>query len=134
MNQRCQQPEGKLPLSYPKPTAQVEPYVQALGLEDALKFIKAFGGTEIYIAVQPKSRSQVVEVVGYAKARILASVAETLPRRVPLAKQWRARVYASKGLRNAEIARMLGVTDETVRAYLRNNGPPTDPNQFDLFD
>ncbi|NIZ13926.1 helix-turn-helix domain-containing protein [Phaeobacter sp. HF9A] len=131
---RDRQPSNdKLQNAFPKPTAQVEPYVQALGLEDALKFIGAFGGTEIYIATAPKSRSRVVEVVGYAKARILASISETLPRRVPLAKQWRARVYASKGLPNAEIARMLGVTDETVRSYLRDRGPPRDTDQLSLF-
>jgi len=125
--------EAKLQNAFPKPTAQVEPYVKALGLEDALKFLAAFGGTEIYIANDPKSRSRVVAVVGYAKARMLASIVETLPRRVPLAKQWRARVYASKGLPKAEIARMLGVTDETVRAYLRDKGPPDDTGQLNLF-
>lgn len=133
MTRKPQAVEAKLQNAFPKPTAQVEPYVAALGLEDTLKFLSAFGGTEIYIATAPKSRSRVVEVVGYAKARMLASISETLPRRVPLAKQWRARVYASKGLPNTEIARMLGVTDETVRAYLRDKGPPKDTDQLSFF-
>ncbi len=41
-------------LPYPKPTAQVEPYFEVLGLDDTLRFIDAFGGTEIYIAGNPK--------------------------------------------------------------------------------
>ncbi len=126
--------EGKLPMAYPKPTAQVEPYVEALGLEDTLKFIAAFGGTEIYIATDPKSRSRVVEVVGYAKARMLASIIERLPRRVPLAKKWRAKVYHAMGHSKAEVARKLSVHEDTVRRYLTTSGSrPHDPDQLDLF-
>ncbi|TMV09840.1 helix-turn-helix domain-containing protein [Ruegeria sediminis] len=123
---------SKHDLPYPRPPAQVEPYIEALGLEDTLAFLEAFGGSEIYIATNPKSRSSVAAVVGHAKAKALASIAERLQRRVPLAKRWRAQVYYSKGLKKAQIARKLGVTDVTVRAYL-GNAPPGDPNQLTLF-
>ena len=134
MTRKPQAVEAKLQNAYPKPTAQVEPYVQALGLEDALKFLAAFGGTEIYIAADPKSRSRVVEVVGYAKARMLASIIEQLPRRVPLAKQWRAKVYHAMGHSKAEVARKLSIHEDTVRRYLTAAGSrPHDPDQMDLF-
>ena len=117
---------------YPRPTAQVAPYIEALGLEDALRFLEAFGGSEIYIATDPKSRSSVAALVGYPKAKALAAIADRLQRRVPLAKQWRARVYHSLGLKNAQIARRLGVTDVTVRRYLADL-PTGDPDQLTLF-
>lgn len=115
---------------YPKPPAEAEPYVLALGLEDALRFIEAFGGAEIYIAANPKSRSSVVEVVGYPKAKALAAISDRLPRRVPLVKRWRAQVYKSKGLKTAEIARKLGSAESTVREYLKSFSRPQDLDQL----
>ncbi|MBT8170435.1 helix-turn-helix domain-containing protein [Falsiruegeria litorea] len=113
----------------PKPTAQVEPYLEALGLDDTLKFIEAYGGTEIYIAQQPQSRSSVVDLVGYAKARALAVIDFRLARRVPLAKKWRAQVYKSQGLKTVEIARKLGSAESTVRLYLKSMPKFDDPNE-----
>lgn len=121
-------------LPFPKPTAQVEPYFEALGLDDTLRFLEAFGGTEIYIATQPSQRSQVAKVVGYPKARMLAAVQHRLQRRVPLAKQWRASVYRSQGLTIAQIALKLGVSDVMVRNYLSGDPkPPDDPAQMTFF-
>jgi len=126
-----------LDLPHPKPTAQVQPYFDALGLDDTLNFLEAFGGTEIYIASQPGNRSQVVTVVGYAKTRALASISHRLQHRVPLAKEWRARVYSSLGLNNTEIALKLGVTDVSVREYLRASKEKRwknfHPDQLPLF-
>lgn len=124
---------AKLPLSHPKPTAQVQRYYDALGLEDTLVFLDAFGGAEIYIAIDPKSRSSVADVVGYPKAKALASIAHELPRRVPLAKPWRAQVYASLGLSKAAIARKLKSSETSVRRWLKDIASPPDPQQPDLF-
>ena len=77
---------------YPKPTAQVEPYFEVLGLDDTLRFIEEFGGTEIYIARNPRTRSSVVALLGFDKANALTSISHRLQPRVPLAKKWRARV------------------------------------------
>jgi hypothetical protein len=57
---------------YPKPPAQVAPYVDVLGLEYALKFLEAFGGVEVYIAQDPTYKGELVKVVGYANALALA--------------------------------------------------------------
>lgn len=119
---------------YPKPPAQAAPYIEALGLEDTLKFIEAFGGIEIYIATHPSQASQVVTLVGYPKARALAEIADRLQRRVPLLKKWRAHVYASLGLPKSQIALKLGVTDVMVRNYLKDEvKPKTDTKQLPLF-
>ncbi|WP_209279418.1 helix-turn-helix domain-containing protein [Parasedimentitalea huanghaiensis] len=128
---------GDKDLPHPKPTAQVQPYFEALGLEDTLNFLEAFGGSEIYIAENPTPRSQVVDIVGHAKARALFALVERLPARVPLAQQWRAQVYKSMGLKKAEIARKLGVTDVTVRKWLKPSenavALKSDENQLSLF-
>lgn len=120
-------------LAYPAPSAQVEPYIDALGLEDTLKFLEAFGGVEVYIAKHPTQRAEVVQVIGYAKARALSSIVDRLQRRVPLAKKWRARVYKSQGLSTNKIARKLGVSDVMVRQYLKGQSAPKDPDQLSLF-
>lgn len=114
---------------YPKPTAQVEPYIEALGLEDTLKLIESFGGTEIYIARNPGARSSVSALIGYPKAKALARIEHRLARRVPLAKEWRAKVYKSQGLKTVQIARKLGVAESTARTYLKALSKFDDPNQ-----
>jgi len=106
-------------LPHPKPTAQVEPYFEVLGLDDTLRFLEAFGGTEIYIAGNPGTRSSVVAVVGYDKAKALTELSHRLQPRVPLAKKWRARAYKAQGLLTVQIARKLCVTDVAVRNWLR---------------
>lgn len=126
---------------YPKPTVQVEAYVEAIGLDSTIEFLLHFGGAEIYLTDTPKDRSQVVKVIGYDKTVALAGVIERLPRRVPLAKPWIAAVLHAKGLSKSEIARRLRVTDVTVRGYLRDTGPrgakgsrdPNAPVQLKLF-
>ena len=106
-------------LPHPKPTAQVEPYFDVLGLDDTLRFIEAFGGTEIYIAGDPRTRSSVVALLGYDKAKALTEISHRLQPRVPLAKKWRALAYKAQGLLTVQIARKLCVTDVAVRNWLR---------------
>ena len=48
----------------PRVPAQVAPYVEVLGVDGAIEFLLAFGGSEIYLTTDPKSRSRVVEVLG----------------------------------------------------------------------
>ena len=118
---------------YPRPPAHLARYVEALGPEKAIGFFQEFGGAELYIAQAPTSRSELVEVMGISAARALAKVADHLPARVPTAKRWLAQCYFAKGLSKARIARKLGVTDVTVRSYLKGQ-TPSNYTQPDLFD
>jgi len=120
-------------LSHPEPPAEVERYFEALGFELGLKFIETFGGTKVRFNESPRRQSKLVLLVGYPGARALWEVSARLPARVPLVKGWRARVYLSKGLSRAAIARKLGVTDETVRGYLSGVARPGHPDQLSLF-
>ena len=102
----------------PRPPAHVEPYVRILGYEGAVAFILEFGGAEIYLPMTRTAaeRSPVAQHLGVDA--VIALAIAGLPRRVPTAKPWLARVFWSEELRVQEIARRLHVTDVTVRKWL----------------
>ena len=106
-------------LAYPKPTAQVAPYVEAFGFDMAIAFLLQFGGAELYVGKNPRGRSQFEALVGAERAKALAALGHRLQPRVPLAKHWLAACLAVRGLSNAEIARTLRVSDTSVRGYLK---------------
>lgn len=120
----------------PRPPAQLAPYVEVLGVSDAIRFLLEFGGAELYIAPSPKGQSRLVQLIGLERAEALGRRADRLPRRVPLGKPWIAAVWAAQGLPCAEIARRLHVSDVTVRRWLggaMRPNPSYDPRQLDLF-
>lgn len=124
-------------MTIPRPPAHVQPYVDALGAELAVRFLLHFGGAELYIPRDPKGASEVVEVLGMPAARALSALAErtVLPKRVPTAKPWIARyLKITAGLSNAAICRTLHATDVTVRRWiagLQEHDAPDD--QLTLF-
>lgn len=124
----------------PRPPANVEPYVEALGTDLAIEFLLAFGGSEIYITEDPKTRGRVTALLGVKNARRLGAVRDRLQRRVPLANPWMAATLHAQGLPKQEIARRLRVSDVTVRSYLRSwdrafapHRPSEDIRQLKLF-
>lgn len=102
----------------PRPPAHVARYVDALGPDAAFELLMHFGGADLYIAEDPKGRSELVAVIGIEGARALAEVADRLPRRVPTGKPWLAAMLRAKGLSKAAIARKLHSTDVSVRKWL----------------
>lgn len=119
----------------PRPPAHLEPYVRILGTEGAISFLLRFGGAELYIPRTGAGSPRLAEALGSEAAQALGRAADRLPRRVPVGKPWIARVRAAQGLPVAEIARMLHVTDVTVRNWLKD-GPkrrPPDPRQMPLL-
>lgn len=113
--------------------ANIEPFVRVLGEDGAIDFLLAFGGAELYLARTPTGRSRVAQLVGVDKASALAAAAENLPRRVPLAKEWLINRLRAKGLPVMEIARMLRVSDVTVRTYLKAPEDRPAMKQLPLF-
>ena len=100
-------------------TAQAQPYVDALGLDVAVEFLLAFGGTEVYLSTKPQERSQVAELVGAEAAIRLAQRIGSGPCRVQTAKPFLAAYFRyKKGYNVVKIARQLHVTDVTVRNWL----------------
>ena len=105
----------------PKPTAQVEPFVEALGYDEAVTFLMHFGGAGLYLAKSPKGRSASAEMFGAdAMAKLAASDRIPPKSRIPLAKPWMARVFAWRGHSTASIARTLRATEVTVRRWLKD--------------
>jgi hypothetical protein len=119
----------------PRPPAQVQAYVDVLGVEGAVEFLLTFGGAELYVAANPKGRGKVERQFGAEKAAALAAMVDRLPRRVPTAKPWVAQVLRTQGLSVAEIARRLHATDVSVRGWLRKAelGEAPDSRQLRLF-
>lgn len=118
----------------PRPPAHIEPYVRVLGQALALQFLLEFGGAELYLAKTPQGSSRAEELLGPEHFAALSQLG--LPRRVPTAKPWLARVLKQEGLSHAEIARKLHVSDVSVRAYLADAGPKKwhyDPRQKSLL-
>lgn len=128
-------------MTHPRPTAQVQLFVDALGIDGAIDFLLAFGGAELYLPQNPRPDSKLVEVVGIEAARRLGAMAQNVmvPDRIPTAKPWIARVLFSKGLPKAEIARKLHVADLSVRRWIAGHGGDVDqaaagnPDQLSLF-
>ncbi|MFN3721883.1 MAG: helix-turn-helix domain-containing protein [Paracoccaceae bacterium] len=105
----------------PKPTAQVEPYVDAMGAELAVTFLLAFGGAELAIPDAPTGRTAHELLIGPDAAARLCAVKDRLQRRVPLAKAWLAAMLAWQGHSTAHIARTLRVSDTSVRRLLKDS-------------
>lgn len=123
-------------MTHPLPPANLEPFVTALGVEDAVRFLLAFGGAELVYFRSPR-QSKLVEVMGREAAIALAEAdaRHGLPRRVPLGKVWLAQVLRSRGLSVADIARRMHASDVSVRSWLKRQPrqKPVDPRQPSLF-
>lgn len=103
---------------YPKPTAQVEPYVDVLGTELAIEFLLTFGGAPLYIPENPGEKPELVAVIGVDRTRALAAQKHRLQARVPLAKHWLIRCLHARGLPVLRIARKRHMSDVSVRRVL----------------
>jgi len=103
----------------PKPTAQVAPFVEAMGHELAIAFLLRFGGSEPTLPKSPCGRSEAERLVGPEALAALARRAHLLPRRVPLANRWLAACLFAQGHSTSEIARRLRASDVSVRRWLR---------------
>lgn len=106
----------------PRPTAQVQPYFEILGLELTVTFLLTFGGADLYLPTDPKGGSEVESLIGPDKLKTLAARSRApksgMQSRVPLAKRWLSEVLHWQGHSNAAIARKLRITTNTVGKYL----------------
>ncbi|WP_370269213.1 helix-turn-helix domain-containing protein [Nioella sp.] len=106
--------------NWPRPPAHVEPYVRILGHEGAVAFILEFGGSEVYFPMKPAVAARAPAAALIGAESVMALGMAGVPRRVPTAKPWLARVFRTEGLRVPEIARKLHATDVSVRKWLKD--------------
>lgn len=77
-----------------------------------------YGGAEYRFPTRPDPDHPLTKLVGADNAARLA-VADTLPKRIPLAKPWLAQYFYAQGYSVAEIARKLKASDTRVRAWAK---------------
>ena len=112
--------------------AEVAPYVRAVGVDQAVEVVLAFGGAPLYFARNASSRSTVAKIVGTKGVEALERELGAGTLRVPLVKAWVARhLKDAHGMSAQAIARKLHTTDVTVRSYLKGASAP---GQLNLFD
>lgn len=112
--------------------ANLRPFVETLGEEDACKLFLECGGSEIYLTDRESSTSSAARIVGPKKAVALAKAIYSGTIKVPLARKWvAAYLHQEKDWPIGKIARTIRADQSTVRAWL---GPAPKSNQPSLFD
>lgn len=99
--------------------AHLRVYVDVLGVDLAVEFLLKLGGGVSYFAESPQARSPIAAVVGIEKAKELAKELGPGALRIPTGKPFIAKYYRDMGWKVVAIARLLHVTDSTVRNMLR---------------
>lgn len=117
----------------PRTPTQLAAIEEALGTDDMVNFVMAFGGAELHISRSPKRDNPIAQQFGLQKAQALGKVADRIPARIPIPKRWLAHYFRAKGLTQAQIARKLHTTDVTVGRYLGTRKQP-DPKQTSFLD
>ena len=107
-------------INYPKPSAQLAPYVEVLGPELAIRFLLHFGGSRLYFPERPNGKSIAEGVIGADNFGRLAKVlGARLTSRVPIGNRWLVAALAAQGKSIGEIARTVRATDVSVQKWLR---------------
>ena len=107
------------PPDAPPNRPRLAPDVDCLGAELAVRFLLAYGGAEIYLVSGPKGRSSAEALVGAEAVARMADHCQLGQRgRVPLARQWLARMLHWQGHSTARAARTIRASDGSVRAWI----------------
>ncbi len=110
----------------PPPPESLSLLIEVLGLDDTLRLIEARGGTKLWVALgvnnsSEKLRADLEAEFGEAMAKALIRGFGGGYISVPLCKDWRTALYASRGLTHAEIARKVGLHADTVWRRLKRD-------------
>lgn len=97
--------------------SRVEPYVRALGEEEAVKFLMRFGGEAVSIPASPQRKSKLTKAIGSTKVEAMLVVFGAGQMKVPQAKRWLAHRLDAAGVSRLDIGRQLRVTADCVRRY-----------------
>jgi hypothetical protein len=118
----------------PRPPAQVQPYIEIIGLDATLALVQEFGGVRAYVAKDPPVDSKMVKAIGMAAAVRLGKALGGESPRIPVARAWLVQHYASLKWSVPRIARELRIADFSVRRILsRTATTRADPRQTSLF-
>lgn len=96
-------------------------FIDALGVEGAVRFILEYGGADPSTSPRLRDANPLMRMFGRETVEAIARH-PVRPRRIPLMKSWLAVYFRAKGQSVPEIARILRVSDITVRNRLRKHG------------
>jgi hypothetical protein len=115
----------------PPPPAELAWLTDLVGPAPLLRLIEAHGGTRLYIPKDPNQGMPIARLLGLDQARALAQRCGGDFLKVPLARNWRVRLYRARGDSYPAIARALGITESQVSKILTAAGATR--AQMDLF-
>jgi hypothetical protein len=94
--------------------------LEKLGEEMTLRLLELHGGTQLYIPFGSKAGTLSLARDLSPEAEIaLASEFGGNNLKLPLCKEWRARIYRKRGMTHKQIAKRLGCTERGVVTYLK---------------
>jgi hypothetical protein len=103
---------------WPPHPAHLDPYVEELGHDLAVRFFEELGGVSLYWTQTPKGRSRAEALIGADRLAALSERLEHQRGRVPRPAHWLAHVYRARGYSIAEMCPKLGRTDTAVARLL----------------
>lgn len=92
-----------------------------LSNDEMVALAEAFGGTRLYIPLNPTRKHPIAVAIGLPAAQLLSAQLGCCTLRIPLFRNQRAAYYREKGLTTAMIARKLGMTESGVERLLKRN-------------
>ena len=92
---------------------------ECLDEDEVVALSESFGGTRLYIAIEPEKMPAVVKAIGLEAAKRLSAFYSPDVIRVPLSRSLRANHYRAAGMSNRQIARRLEMTETGVNRMLR---------------
>ena len=100
---------------------EVQPYLEVLGAELAIRFFLEFGGTGLYMPTRATRRgSDIANFLGTEMALALGKKLGSGTIKIPLAKRWIAQyLRIEKGESISKICRTIHMTETTVRGYVQ---------------
>ncbi len=114
--------------------AELRFLIDLIGVASTFRLIEMHGGTRIRLPHTVNQGTRIARDIGLAAAKKLAQRWGGDNLKVPLARYWRVRVYREQGMSYSEIARRVGITENTVHRYLQHAGMTAPPaGQLDLF-
>ena len=115
--------------------AELSWLVDVIGEQATLALIEGAGGTRVQIPDRITPECPLAALVGVDAARKMKRAFGMLRIKVPLARgkwpgAWRASIYRARGMTVAQIARRMGVVEDTVRVMLQ---PRAADRQMDML-
>lgn len=129
-----------MPLDIPILTRSMQPIVDALGFDCALRLASHFGGTRVLVSADPSARDPLAVAIGAEAARALAATIGAGSLEVPRCTAWLiARrneeivARALGGESQAALALRFSLTERHIRNILAEDAPPVAEPHPDLF-